>query len=346
MDRRLFIPILILLLVFPVIPASAEETEYEWKVILWGASRFSVSSKAEILANRTVLLRPHGFLKYEIELPFELPKGSYIMLMANVSSDSSNLSVIQVKAHVNGNGAQFYNLMVLHGVFFNQFIYFGEVKGKKLFIWIFHHKSVIGNASLLLSSLRIELFIPTAKKAVKKGNSTDPFIWGITVHDPDLSKFYPEYVGPSEWDESAASKIASAGIKMVRFMVFWGDIEREWGKYPDWNAPWGSYPWAFYDKAIEDMVKNNLTPLLIVGAGYAWMVPWIDGMPVAPDTEIGPYRYYNPLTLETLKYYGILPNEYIKHVTEATRRIVWRYTYFMPTQVRYPKWNSRKSPKL
>jgi hypothetical protein len=242
MDRRLFIPILILLLVFPVIPASAEETEYEWKVILWGASRFSVSSKAEILANRTVLLRPHGFLKYEIELPFELPKGSYIMLMANVSSDSSNLSVIQVKAHVNGNGAQFYNLMVLHGVFFNQFIYFGEVKGKKLFIWIFHHKSVIGNASLLLSSLRIELFIPTAKKAVKKGNSTDPFIWGITVHDPDLSKFYPEYVGPSEWDESAASKIASAGIKMVRFMVFWGDIEREWGKYPDWNAPWGSYP--------------------------------------------------------------------------------------------------------
>jgi hypothetical protein len=84
------------------------------------------------------------------------------------------------------------------------------------------------------------------------------------------------------------------------------------------------------------MVKNNLTPLLIVGAGYAWMVPWIDGMPVAPDTEIGPYRYYNPLTLETLKYYGILPNEYIKHVTEATRRIVWRYTYFMPTQVRYP----------
>ncbi|RSN73389.1 hypothetical protein [Candidatus Methanodesulfokora washburnensis] len=249
------------------------------------------------------------------------------MLMANVSSDSSNLSVIQVKAHVNGNGAQFYNLTVLHRVFFNQFIYFGEVKGKKLFIWIFHHKSVIGNASLLLSSLRIELFIPTAKKTVKKGNSTDPFIWGITVHDPDLSKFYPlGYVGPSEWDGSAASKIASAGIKMVRFMVFWGDIEREWGKYPDWNAPWGSYPWAFYDKAIEDMVKNNLTPLLIVGAGYAWMVPWIDGKPIAPHYGEG----------DVGQYIGVLPDEYIKHVTEAARRIVWRYTYFMPTQVRYP----------
>jgi len=265
------------------------------------------------------------------------------MLMANVSSDSSNLSVIQIKAHVNGNGAQFYNLTVLHGVFFNQFIYFGEVKGKKLFIWIFHHKSVIGNASLLLSSLRIELFIPTAKKTVKKGNSTDPFIWGITVHDPDLSKFYPEYVGPSEWDESAASKIAGAGIKMVRFMVFWGDIEREWGKYPDWNAPWGSYPWTFYDKAIEDMVKNNLTPLLIVGAGYAWMVPWIDGMPVAPDTKVGPHSYSNLLNWlspgideQTYWYYGILPDEYIRHVTEAVRRIVWRYTYFMPTQVKYP----------
>ncbi|RSN71879.1 hypothetical protein D6D85_14925, partial [Candidatus Methanodesulfokora washburnensis] len=347
MDRKLLIPILVLLLVFPVIPASAErvstnEVMYEWKVILWEASRFSVSSKAEILANGTVVLRLHGFLKYEIELPFELPKGSYIMLMAGVSSDSSNLSVIQVKAHVNGNGAQFYNLTVLHGTFFPQFIYFGEVKGKKLFIWIFHHKSIAGNASLLLYALDIELFIPTAKKTVKKGNSTDPFIWGITVHDPDLSKFYPKYVGPSEWDRSAASKIASAGIKMVRFMIFWGDIEREWGKYPDWNAPWGSYPWTFYDKAIEDMVKNNLTPLLIVGAGYAWMVPWINGMPVAPDTEVGPHNYSNWLNRlspgideQSYWYYGILPDEYIKHVTEAVRRIVWRYTYFMPTQVKY-----------
>jgi hypothetical protein len=78
-------------------------------------------------------------------------------------------------------------------------------------------------------------------------------------------------------------------------------------------------------------------PLLIVGAGYAWMVPWINGMPVAPDTEVGPHEYLiSPLTNKTLKYYGMLSDEYIKHVTEAVRRIVWRYTYFMPTQVRYP----------
>ena len=277
-----------------------------------------------MLGNGTVLLKPHGFLKYRIELPFELPKGSYVMLAVNVSSDSKNLSVIQVKTHVNENGAQFYNLTVLHHVFFNQFVYFCEVKGKKFFVWIFHHKSIIGNASLLLSDLRIELFIPTTE-VVRRGNSTDPFIWGITVYDPDLSKFYPKYVSPSEWDDTAASNIASAGIKMVRFMIFWGDIEREWGKYPDWRAPWGSYPWTFYDRAMEEMVRNNLTPMLIVGAGYAWMVPWIDGKPVAPNT-----------TAEENEYHGVLPDEYIKHVTEAVKRIVWRYTYFMPTVVKYP----------
>ncbi|MGC9021428.1 MAG: hypothetical protein ACP5KE_09510, partial [Candidatus Methanodesulfokora sp.] len=76
---------------------------------------------------------------------------------------------------------------------------------------------------------------------------------------------------------------------------------------------------------MEEMVRNNLTPMLIVGAGYAWMVPWIDGKPVAPNT-----------TAEENEYHGVLPDEYIKHVTEAVKRIVWRYTYFMPTVVKYP----------
>jgi hypothetical protein len=130
MCRNLFFSILLLIFLLQIPQASGEEVRYEHKVVLWSTRHPALSSKAEILENGTTVLRPDGFLKYEINLPFELPAGSYLMLMAGVSSDSRNISVIQVKVRVNEGEYQFYNLTVLHGVFFPQFIYSGKLRAE------------------------------------------------------------------------------------------------------------------------------------------------------------------------------------------------------------------------
>ncbi|RSN74088.1 MAG: hypothetical protein DSO07_00050 [Thermoproteota archaeon] len=166
MRRGLSLFILLLIFLLQIPQASGEEVRYEHKVVVWSTRHPALSSKAEVLENGTTVLRPGGFLKYEINLPFELPAGSYLMLMASVSSDSRDISVIQVKVRVNEGEYQLYNLTVLHGVFFPQFIYFGKVEGRNLSIWIFHHRSVLGNASLLLTNIGMEFFIPVKEKAI------------------------------------------------------------------------------------------------------------------------------------------------------------------------------------
>ncbi|MGC8932178.1 MAG: fibronectin type III domain-containing protein [Candidatus Methanodesulfokora sp.] len=172
-------PCLILLLLLAP-PVLGEEVQYEWKVIILGAKTFLKSSNnADILKNGTILLRLGGSLSYEMELPFEPSNGSYVMIMANVSSDSSELSIARVKVSVCGREMQYEqignitplqgwlmpgNLFLIHGVFYNQFIYFGETCGKKLPMQISYCEAIAGNASILLSSLRIELFIPKVMK--------------------------------------------------------------------------------------------------------------------------------------------------------------------------------------